>query len=137
MADQSGAGQMLTRFLGGVWGDRPSGFGSSAPRAGDVSVTPDDLEHATGLERKELESEAKGVDMFEEEWLNAPFGTVDKPVQVTSFNTERIVGVPDPDDDSIVIWGVIKENEPPKQLVEGGEYFVLKKVPPADWCKDH
>ena len=62
---------------------------------------------------------------------------MDKPVEVTSFNTERIVGVPDPDDDSIVVWGIIKENEPPKQLVEGGEYFVLKKVPPADWSKDH
>lgn len=62
---------------------------------------------------------------------------MDKPVEVTSFSTERIVGVPDPDDDSIVVWGIIKENEPPKQLVEGGEYFVLKKVEAEDWQKGH
>jgi hypothetical protein len=34
--------------------------------------------------------------------LDAPWGTVDNPVQVTSAFSERIVGVPDPDDDSLV-----------------------------------
>eukprot|EP00803_Ostreobium_quekettii_P011632 evm.model.scf_2875.1 EVM.evm.TU.scf_2875.1 scf_2875:3124-7815(-) len=90
-----------------------------------------------GAMRVEMEAEAKGVSLFEEEWLSAPFGTIDKPVQVTSFNTERIVGVPDPDDDSIVVWGIIRENEPPKQLVENGEYFILKKMDPDEWNKDH
>lgn len=134
---EPGARQGLCRLFGIALGDRPALFGSSAPTAADVTVTTDDLEHVTGLERKELESEAKGESMFEEEWLSAPFGTVDKPVEVTSFNSERIVGVPDPDDDSIVVWGIVKENEPPKQLVEGGEYFVLKRGPAPDWCKDH
>lgn len=27
-----------------------------------------------------------------------------------------------------VIWGIIREGEPPRQLVEGGEFFVLQKV---------
>jgi cytochrome c oxidase subunit 5b len=36
--------------------------------------------------------------------------------------------VPDPYDDSIIWWGTVREGEPPKQLVEGGEYFVLKKI---------
>lgn len=60
--------------------------------------------------------------------LDAPFGTEDKPVEVTSSFSERIVGVPDPYDDSIIWWGHIEEGQPPKQLVEGGEFFVLKRV---------
>ena len=60
--------------------------------------------------------------------LDAPFGTEDKPVEVTSSFGERIVGVPDPYDDSIVWWGNIHEGDPPKQIVEGGEFFVLKRL---------
>lgn len=60
--------------------------------------------------------------------LDAPFGTEDNPVQVTSSYPERIVGVPDPYDDSHVWWGIIEEGQPPKQLVEGGEFFVLKRI---------
>lgn len=60
--------------------------------------------------------------------LDAPFGTEDKPVQVTSSFTERVVGVPDPYDDSIIWWGKIEVDQPPKQIIEGGEYFVLKQV---------
>lgn len=41
---------------------------------------------------------------------------------------ERIIGVTDPDDDTLVIWGIIREGEPPKQLVAGGEFFTLKRV---------
>ena len=37
-------------------------------------------------------------------------------------------GVPDPADDSIVWWGTVREGEPPRQIIEGGEYFVLKKI---------
>ena len=48
--------------------------------------------------------------------LDAPFGTEDKPVEVTSSFSERIVGVPDPYDDSIVWWGNIHEGDPPKQV---------------------
>ena len=59
--------------------------------------------------------------------LDAPFGTEDKPVEVTSSFSERIVGVPDPYDDSIVWWGNIHEGDPPKQIVEGGEFFILKR----------
>lgn len=37
--------------------------------------------------------------------VDAPWGTETNPVEVTSSFTERIVGVPDPADDSI-IWSV-------------------------------
>lgn len=41
---------------------------------------------------------------------------------------ERIIGVTDPEDDTLVIWGIIREGEAPKQLVAGGEFFTLKRV---------
>eukprot|EP00775_Hariotina_reticulata_P006909 gene6909-7125_t len=56
------------------------------------------------------------------------FGTEDNPIQVPALLNERIIGVTDPEDDTLVIWGVIRDGEPPKQLVAGGEFFVLKKV---------
>ena len=87
-----------------------------------------EIEHATGLERDELLSKASGKDLFHEDWLDAPWGTAEAPVVVTSSFSERVVGVPDSYDDSIVWWGTIKEGEGPRQLVEGGEYFVLKRV---------
>ena len=48
--------------------------------------------------------------------LDAPFGTAENPVEVTSEFDNRVVGVPDPDDDSLVWWGIIEEGSPPKQV---------------------
>ena len=76
----------------------------------------------------ELLSKASGKDLFHEDWLDAPWGTAEAPVVVTSSFSERVVGVPDSYDDSIVWWGTVREGEGPRQLVEGGEYFVLKRV---------
>jgi cytochrome c oxidase subunit 5b len=28
-----------------------------------------------------------------------------------------------------VWWGVIEDGQPPKQIIEGGEFFVLKRLP--------
>jgi hypothetical protein len=55
-----------------------------------------------------------------------PMGTLTNPVVVTSVATERIVGAVDPDDDSIVCWGIVKAGAPPKLI--GDEYFVLKQI---------
>lgn len=76
----------------------------------------------------ELLAKASGKDLFHEDWLDAPWGTAEAPVVVTSSFSERVVGVPDSYDDSIIWWGTIREGEGPRQLVEGGEYFVLKRV---------
>ena len=48
--------------------------------------------------------------------LDAPFGTAENPTEVTSEFDNRVVGVPDPDDDSLVWWGIIEEGSPPKQV---------------------
>ena len=77
---------------------------------------------------EELVAKAAGRDLFHEDWLDAPWGTAASPVEVTSVFSERVVGVPDPADDSIVWWGTVREGEPPRQIIEGGEYFVLKKI---------
>lgn len=69
--------------------------------------------------------------------LDAPWGTEDNPVEVTSSLHERIVGVPDPYDDSIIWWGTIEEGQPPKQIVETGEFFVLKRVAADDGHGGH
>lgn len=113
---------------------RAAGFRSGAPTfaATPVDPTADDLkdyDHVTGLEKYEVEGRIKGVNVWEETWLNQPWGTEDNPVQVPSEYDSRIVGVPDPDDDSLVWWSIIEEAQPPKQIIEGGEYFVLKRLP--------
>ncbi len=43
----------------------------------------------------------------------------------------------DPDDDSLVWWGIIEAGEPPKQIIEGGEYFVLVKDSDANESAHH
>lgn len=56
------------------------------------------------------------------------FGTEYDPITVPSTLPDRIIGVTDPVDDTLVIWGVLKAGDPPKQLVAGGEFFVLDEV---------
>ena len=105
------------------WDERTSG----TPTAADE----EDYEHATGLEKVELDNPT----VFEEDyaWIHSTEeGTPEHPITVTSAFEERLVGVTDPEDDSIVIWGVLQEGQPPRQLVEDGEYFVLKRVGGGD-----
>ena len=56
------------------------------------------------------------------------FGTEDDPIFVPSLEPERIIGVTDPEDETLVVWGILKEGEPPRQFVENGEFYVLKMV---------
>jgi cytochrome c oxidase subunit 5b len=100
---------------------KPSGATSHAAAAADFDI-------ATGLELKELEAGARGEALFEADlgWLGAPLGTKDNPVQVTSSLASRIVGATDPDDDSIIHWGLVEEGKGPVQI--GDEWFALKRV---------
>eukprot|EP00879_Flechtneria_rotunda_P000777 GHRR01000898.1.p1 GENE.GHRR01000898.1~~GHRR01000898.1.p1 ORF type:complete len:167 (+),score=44.53 GHRR01000898.1:224-724(+) len=71
----------------------------------------------------------KDKDIWDEAWAYEPrFGTEDNPIVVPSLEKSRIIGVTDPEDDTLVIWGIIRAGEPPKQLVAGGEFFVLHEV---------
>eukprot|EP00884_Botryococcus_braunii_P023286 jgi/Botrbrau1/9641/Bobra.0131s0018.1 len=100
----------------------------STPAGAQLGDLEAEIEHATGLEKYELEGKLKGEDVWHEAWVDAPWGTETNPVEVTSAFTERIVGVPDPADDAIIWWGKIKKGDPPRQIVEGGEFFVLKQI---------
>lgn len=60
-------------------------------------------------------------------------GTEDDPIIVPSTEAERIIGVTDPDDDNLVVWGILKAADPPRQFVEGGEFYVLKEVRGISW----
>jgi cytochrome c oxidase subunit 5b len=64
------------------------------------------------------------------------FGTEDNPIVVPSLLPERIIGVTDPEDDTLVIWGIVREGDPPKQLVAGGEFFSLQRVEHVDKVSD-
>ena len=112
--------------FGGRGGGRDRGFSIWHPLKKAHTLHPPPATPHTHSE--ELVAKAGGRDMWREDWLDAPFGTATAPVAVTSVFSERVVGVPDPADDSIIWWGTIKEGEPPKQLIEGGEYFVLKRI---------
>ena len=112
------------------------GFAADAPAKGNpdgLALDADgvDMEHATGLEKIELEHPT----VFEDDyaWIHSTEdGTPENPITVTSRFPQRIVGVTDPEDESIVLWGTIKEGEPPRQLIEGGEYFVLERIGGGD-----
>lgn len=56
------------------------------------------------------------------------FGTEEDPIIVPSLEAERIIGVTDPEDETLVVWGILKDGEPPRQFVENGEFYVLKHV---------
>jgi cytochrome c oxidase subunit 5b len=86
-----------------------------------------DFEHSTGLYRAELEGLAQGKDIFDHyDFTRAPKGTKESPCVVTSEMEYRVVGVTDPDDDSIVIWGRLEEGKGP--MLIGDEWFVHKRV---------
>lgn len=69
-------------------------------------------------------------ELWHEAWMYEDrFGTEDDPIVVPSLEGERIIGVTDPEDDNLVVWGILRGNEPPRQFIEGGEFYVLKKVP--------
>ncbi|GLC41307.1 hypothetical protein PLESTB_001077100 [Pleodorina starrii] len=68
-------------------------------------------------------------ELWHEAWMyEDKFGTEEDPIVVPSLEPERIIGVTDPEDETLVVWGILKDGEPPRQFVENGEFYVLKLV---------
>ena len=75
------------------------------------------LENATGLYKAELEGRLKGEDVFDHHaFLRSPTGTKEAPCVVESTMEYRVVGAPDPDDDSIIHWGRLEEGAPAMKI---------------------
>merc|ERR1711943_47262 len=105
---------------------------SASSSSSDANVVTD-FEHSTGLYRAELEGLAQGKDIFDHyDFTRAPKGTKESPCVVTSEMDYRVVGVTDPDDDSIVIWGRLEEGKGP--MLIGDEWFVHKRVGGGGHC---
>ncbi|KAM7451936.1 Cytochrome c oxidase subunit 5B [Porites harrisoni] len=104
------------------------GISVTSTRLGRI---PTDAEQATGLERKEYEAMAAGIeDPFNMKPQRGPPGTKDKPTEVLSIYEDRIIGcVCEPDATSIV-WRKLKLNELTR--CDCGHYFILKKGNPIN-----
>lgn len=105
----------------------------SSPAASQESATPDVVKE-TLPQSYEPERKYRGnladKELWHEAWMYEDrFGTEENPIFVPCLESERIIGVTDPEDDNLVVWGILRESEGPRQFIENGEYYVLKKVP--------
>jgi len=114
------------RMLGSILGVRGRNLSSSTCSfQADVSKSSEGSIEPARKYRPLVDKE-----VWHEAWMYEDrFGTEDDPVIVPSLEPERIIGVTDPDDENLVVWGILKVDEPPRQFIEGGEFYVLKKVP--------
>ncbi len=118
--------RFLSLFFKQPMSSQSASSSSSSSSSSDANVVTD-FEHSTGLYRAELEGLAQGKDIFDHyDFTRAPKGTKESPCVVTSEMDYRVVGVTDPDDDSIVIWGRLEEGKGP--MLIGDEWFVHKRV---------
>lgn len=56
------------------------------------------------------------------------FGTAEDPIVVPSLEPERIIGCTDPDDENLVVWGILREQDGARQFIENGEFYTLMRV---------
>jgi cytochrome c oxidase subunit 5b len=86
-----------------------------------------EIEHATGLEKAELEAQLKGEELFGPTVLTGSFGTAESPVIVPSVFADRIVGCSGSEEHSHDLkWHTVHES---KDLVclECGQFFRLNR----------
>lgn len=88
---------------------------------------PDNFEHATGLEKKELDRiKAGDSDPFQLNVRRVAAGTKTKPVEVTSAFQKRIVGCICEEEQTHINWMWLYTGEP--QRCECGHWFKLQEV---------
>lgn len=115
------------RALGNLLGVSGRGMHSSSAISQAAGVAKAGGALSTEPARKYRQLDDK--EMWHESWMyEDKFGTEDDPIIVPSLEAERIIGVTDPEDDNLVVWGILRENEPPRQFIEGGEFYVLRTV---------
>ncbi|OXA63807.1 cytochrome c oxidase subunit 5B, mitochondrial [Folsomia candida] len=103
-----------------------SSLHTSSVRAAD-KLMPDPLDHATGLERKELEAIARGNDdPFMMKVLKRAAGTKDQPTLIPSFHAERLVGCVCHEDAFYINYMWLYKGEPKR--CECGYWFKLTKA---------
>eukprot|EP00798_Chlamydomonas_sp_ICE-L_P009538 gene9538-12179_t len=119
----SPAGRILSSLLGvnsrGV-------TTSSSVLSDDISRTENSLSTEPARKYRQIDDK----EMWHEAWMyEDKFGTESDPILVPSLEAERIIGVTDPEDDNLVVWGILREHEAPRQFIEGGEYYTLHTMP--------
>lgn len=112
-----------SRLLEGKWlHTSTAAQGATAPEAAKGGPL------ANGEPERKFRSLAD-KELWHEAWMYEDrFGTEESPIVVPSLEAERIIGVTDPEDDNLVVWGILRENEAPRQFIENGEFYVLKRV---------
>lgn len=107
-------------------GSRPQIMVCSARKYGDKYM-PDPIEHATGLERQELEAIKRGnPDPFMMSVQKRGPGTKDKPTTVPSFHESRIIGCICHEEAFYVNWMWLYKGEP--RRCECGYWFKLTEA---------
>uniref|UniRef100_A0A6G1S801 Cytochrome c oxidase subunit 5B, mitochondrial n=1 Tax=Aceria tosichella TaxID=561515 RepID=A0A6G1S801_9ACAR len=90
---------------------------------------PNPLEHASGLEKKQLLAELQGNDdPFDLSIAKRGPGTKDTPNIVTSVFHERLIGCVCEEEASTVVWMWLRLNEPKRCAC--GYWFKLQKKEP-------
>lgn len=116
------------RILSNLMGVTSRGVTTSSTLLASDDISKTETALSTEPPRKYRQIDDK--EMWHEAWMyEDKFGTETDPILVPSLESERIIGVTDPEDDNLVVWGILRENEPPRQFIEGGEYYVLKTMP--------
>ena len=97
----------------------------------------DEVDQSVGLAWEESQYAAAGLKRFNRDPLQGPFGTQDKPVQVPSAHSERIVGcVGGNGHEHEINWFGLKENR--KTLcVLCGQFFVLARIKGEEHAQAH
>ncbi|PIK59963.1 putative cytochrome c oxidase subunit 5B, mitochondrial [Apostichopus japonicus] len=90
---------------------------------------PEYYEHATGAEKTELDLLKKGEkDPFNLDLKRVPIGTKEKPIEVTSSFTKRIIGCICEEEQTHINWMWLHEGR--TQRCTCGSYYQLVKVDP-------
>ncbi|XP_078362414.1 cytochrome c oxidase subunit 5B, mitochondrial-like [Oculina patagonica] len=105
------------------------GLSLTSTRSAAGDSIPTDAEQATGLEKKEYDAMAAGIeDPFNLKPYEGPPGTKDKPLEVLSMYDERIIGCVCEPDATTIVWKKLHLNEATR--CDCGHWFVLRRGNP-------